>query len=76
MLQRAFPQHSLNRVVEDKLFWNNPALPSSRGPGKAQRSAASLARDNSPVASSPLANSPLAANEGNAITAAVEAVTG
>jgi hypothetical protein len=35
MLQRAFSQQPFSHVAEEKLFWNNPSVPSSRGPSKA-----------------------------------------
>jgi hypothetical protein len=76
MLQRAFSQQSFNRVAEDKLFWNNPALPSSRGPAKAQRSAAGLGNGGPVVASHVLASNVVASGDSNAITATVEAAAG
>lgn len=75
MLQRAFPQQFLSRVAEDKLFWNNPASPSSRGPGRAQRSAASFGKGNgSPVISRAAASSSVLGHEGNVAT--VDAAAG
>jgi hypothetical protein len=75
MLHRAFSQQSVSRVAEDKLFWNNPASPSSRGPSQAQRSASSSVRGSRSIAASPVANLPVASNDG-AAAATVEAAAG